>query len=87
MAYLTRKENENGYSYIINVDGEKPKALRRGKNYSYWHGKVEVWFNQYVFDTFAEIPLMFNKNEGVYEMYHTYRQTKGGASAPYEIVA
>jgi len=86
-AELRRKPTAHGYSYNITIEGKKPKVLKRRKNYSYWLDKVEVWFNEYVFDTFDTIPLKYDYEWDKWFMVHEYRQVEGNASAPYEIIA
>ncbi len=55
---LTRKETKTSYAYYL--DG---KRLYRGKGYTQYlktdNGKIPVWFNEYLFPQFAEIPMKY----------------------------
>ncbi len=91
---LTRKETATAYAYYLKNESTQ-KRLYRGKNYTQYlkniYGtKIPVYFNEYLFPQFDEIPMIFKDDdiEGMrWEMKHRYRQLPGDASAPYEIVA
>jgi len=93
-AKLTRGETKGGnYSYHLHFEDGTRKRLYRGKNYTMYikdgvNRKI-VYFNEHVFSQFSEIPMVQGKTDygtECWEMEYEYRQTAGGASAPYEII-
>jgi hypothetical protein len=91
IATLTRGETPSSYNYHLETKNKRYRVYRtRGYHYiNYDDNKMPVYFNEYLFPQFAEIPMCISTNdygETCWDMVHQYRQTAGGAAAPYEII-
>jgi hypothetical protein len=89
-ATLIRGETASGYNYHLQTSHAALHRLYRGRGHYYIKdggARTPVYFNEYLFPQFPLIPMKSGTNDygnKCWEMAHEYRQTEGGASAPYE---